>query len=84
MKRNTHSILLEGASTPVADGEVLLAAQQVCSRLGGISLMTLWRWLGSDVVQFPQPTLRINNRRYWSAESIRHWLSARREQEIGA
>ena len=84
MNRKSCSVLPEGTPMPAGDDEVLLAAAQVCSRLGGVSLMTLWRWLGSDVVQFPQPTLRINNRRYWSAESIRHWLSARREQEIGA
>jgi predicted DNA-binding transcriptional regulator AlpA len=65
-------------TTPVGDDEVLLAAQQVCSQLRGISLMTLWRWLHSDVVQFPQPTVRINSRRYWSAGSIRRWLSDRR------
>lgn len=83
MTRKPCSVLSEGTPTPIAD-DVLLGAQQVCSRLGGISLMTLWRWLGSDLVQFPQPTLRINNRRYWSAESIRRWLSDRRAQEIRA
>jgi predicted DNA-binding transcriptional regulator AlpA len=84
MIRKACSALPHETSTPLADDEVLLAAQQVCSRLGGISLMTLWRWLGSDVVQFPQPTVRINNRRYWSSSSIRRWLADRRAQEITA
>jgi predicted DNA-binding transcriptional regulator AlpA len=74
-----HHRLLEvqGASlTPVtAEDDVLLTAQQVCARLGGISSMTLWRWLGSDTVQFPQPTLRVNKRRFWSAGTIRRWLA---------
>src|SRR5262249_17197390 len=50
--------LPEGTPMPAGDDEVLLAAQQVCSRLGGISLMTLGRWLSSDVVRFPQPIPR--------------------------
>jgi predicted DNA-binding transcriptional regulator AlpA len=58
-----------------ADDEVLLTAQQVRERLGGISSMTLWRWLGSDTVRFPQPTMRVNKRRFWSAGSIRRWLA---------
>jgi predicted DNA-binding transcriptional regulator AlpA len=63
---------------PIAtDDEVLLTAQQVCTRLGGISQMTLWRWLGSDAVRFPQPTMRVNKRRFWSAGSIRRWLAER-------
>jgi predicted DNA-binding transcriptional regulator AlpA len=74
----------EGTPAPIVDDEVLLAALQVRMWLGGISQMTLWRWLGSDVVQFPQPTVRINNRRYWSAGSVRRWLSDRRSQGIAA
>jgi predicted DNA-binding transcriptional regulator AlpA len=66
------------------DDEVLLTAQQVCKRLGGISQMTLWRWLGSDVVRFPQPTMRVNKRRYWSAGSIRRWLAERQLEGLAA
>jgi predicted DNA-binding transcriptional regulator AlpA len=69
---------------PTADDEVLLTAQQVCARLGGISTMTLWRWLSGDGVGFPQPTLRINKRRYWSAGSIRRWLAERCSTELAA
>jgi predicted DNA-binding transcriptional regulator AlpA len=63
---------------PSADEDTLLTAQQVCTKLGGISTMTLWRWLASDRVKFPPPTLRINARRYWSAGSIRCWLAEHR------
>ena len=45
---------------PAADDGVLLTARQVCAKLGGISSMTLWRWLGSETLRFPQPTARIN------------------------
>jgi predicted DNA-binding transcriptional regulator AlpA len=66
------------------DDEVLLTAQQVCARFGGISQMTLWRWLGSDVVRFPQPTMRVNKRRFWSAGSIRRWLAERSSEGLAA
>jgi predicted DNA-binding transcriptional regulator AlpA len=65
------------AGGPAGGDEVLLTAQQVCARLGGISTMTLWRWLSSDAVRFPQPTVRLNKRRYWQAGSIRRWLAER-------
>jgi predicted DNA-binding transcriptional regulator AlpA len=68
---------------PAADDGVLLTAQQVCARLGGISTMTLWRWVSSDVVRFPQPTLRLNGRRYWQAGTIHSWLSER-SSEVSA
>jgi predicted DNA-binding transcriptional regulator AlpA len=64
-----------------ADDEVFLTARQVCKQLGGISLMTLWRWLDSDAVRFPPPTMRIKQRRYWSAISIRRWLAERAAEE---
>lgn len=61
---------------PIAgDDEILLTAQQICAKFGGISQMTLWRWLDSDVVRFPKPTLRVNKRRFWSTESIRRWMA---------
>jgi predicted DNA-binding transcriptional regulator AlpA len=77
------SELREASLAPVvADDEVLLTAQQVCARLGGISSMALWRWLGSDVVRFPQPTMRVNKRRFWAAGSIRRWLAERRSEGV--
>ena len=73
-----------GKMSLVPDDEVLLAARQVCAKLGSISLMTLHRWLGSDVVRFPQATAWINNGRYWSAGTIRRWLAERGSKEIAA
>lgn len=66
------------------DDEVLLTAQQVCARLGGISQMTLWRWLGSDAVRFPKPTMRVNKRRFWSAGVIRRWMAEHSSEELAA
>lgn len=67
---------------PAADDDVLLTARQVCAKLGGISSMTLWRWLGSDTLRFPQPTARINKRRFWSVGVIRRWLAERGSEVV--
>jgi predicted DNA-binding transcriptional regulator AlpA len=69
---------------PARDDDVLLTARQVCTKLGGISSMTLWRWLGSETVRFPQPTARINNRRFWSVGVIRRWLAERSSEGVAA
>lgn len=34
---------------------------------------TLARWLENPSVQFPQPALHINNRRYWRMADILDW-----------
>lgn len=65
-----------------ADDETLLTAKQICARFGGISQMTLWRWLGSDVVRFPKPILCVNKRRFWSTESIRRWMAERSSEGL--
>ena len=50
-------------------GRVYLTARQVCSRYGGISDMTLWRWLRDPDLNFPPPLL-IQGRRYFSEASL--------------
>ncbi len=42
----------------------LLSAKQTRERYGGISDMTLWRWLRDPDLGFPQPTY-INGRRFF-------------------
>jgi predicted DNA-binding transcriptional regulator AlpA len=41
-----------------------LTARQVKARYGGISDMSLWRWLRDENLGFPQPLI-INGRRFW-------------------
>lgn len=36
---------------------------------GGVSGMTLWRWLHDESLGFPKPTV-IRNRRYWDASEV--------------
>lgn len=41
-----------------------LNARQVRDRYAGISEMSLWRWVNSPDVGFPQP-IKISNRNFW-------------------
>lgn len=54
----------------------LTPATAVRQTLGGVSSMTLWRWLKDEEMNFPKP-LFINGRRYWRAADIAAWLEAR-------
>ena len=47
--------------------ETLIPARAVRDRFGGISSMTLWRWVQKDIL--PEPT-KINGRNYWNASDI--------------
>jgi len=80
MHPREYSKLQRSTRVPIAgEDEVLLTAQQVCTWLGGISQMTLWRWLGS-----PQPIMPVNKRRFWSIGSIRRWLAKRSSEGLAA
>ena len=47
--------------------------RQMC---GGISDMTLWRWLDNPELDFPRPVY-IGRRRFWREAEIIAWLEAR-------
>ena len=48
---------------------VYLTAPQVRARYGGISDMTLWRWLADPKLSFPRPVI-INQRRYFPTKRL--------------
>ena len=48
---------------------------------GGISDMTLWRWLHDEDLDFPKP-IYIGRRRYWKEGEIVSWLEDRAALEI--
>jgi len=50
----------------------LIPARTVRAELGGISDMTLWRWLHRPELGFPQPIF-IARRRYWRRADIETW-----------
>lgn len=54
----------------------LLTAAAVRDTLGGVSDMTLWRWLNDPEMDFPKP-IRIARRRYWRETDVDAWVEAR-------
>jgi predicted DNA-binding transcriptional regulator AlpA len=56
---------------------VYLTATQVRARYGGVSDMTLWRWLRDKDLCFPKPC-RINRLRYWKDSELTEWERTRR------
>jgi predicted DNA-binding transcriptional regulator AlpA len=56
--------------------ETLMTAAQVRAEFGGISDMTLWRWLKDEELDFPQPIV-INGRRYFYEQKVREFKRAR-------
>ena len=60
----------------------LISARTVRAELGGISDMTLWRWLQRADLGFPQP-IYIARRRYWRRADIEAWKSALSGQATG-
>lgn len=53
--------------------ESYLTAKQVCARLGGISDMTLWRYLNSQDVGFPKPVY-VRRRRLFREADVAEWI----------
>ena len=51
-------------------GDDLVPDPQVADEFN-VSLMTLWRWTRDPIIQFPQPDLVINNRKYWKRGTLR-------------
>lgn len=56
----------------------LLTAAAVRDALGGVSDMTLWRWLNDPALNFPKP-IYIARRRYWKEADVSEWLDAQAE-----
>ena len=60
-----------------------IPARIVCDMCGGVSDMTLHRWLKDPEKAFPRP-IYIGKRRYWREAEIIAWLDARPEQRGAA
>ena len=63
---NTHQPI-------AADDDDLIAASIVKRENGGVSDMTLWRWMRNPRIQFPPPDLVLNGRRYWKRRTLRQY-----------
>ena len=71
----------ESQSISVSAASVLhpgrrIQAAEVRMICGGVSDMTLWRWLNDPDLGFPGPSY-IGRRRYWREAEILAWLDAR-------
>ena len=54
----------------------LISAKTVRHLCGGISDMTVWRWLHSPALDFPPPVY-IRKRRFWREADILAWIESR-------
>lgn len=53
----------------------LMTANKVRDTLGGVSDMTLWRFIKDPVKSFPTP-IYIGRRRYWREKEVAAWIDA--------
>jgi predicted DNA-binding transcriptional regulator AlpA len=60
--------------------EKRIPAATVRELCGGISDMSLWRWLDSPTMNFPKP-IRVQRRRYWKEAEVIAWLEAQTATE---
>ena len=60
----------------------LITASAVRAMLGGVSDMSLWRWLADPTLDFPRP-IRIASRRYWREAEIIAWIDMRAAARAG-
>ncbi len=54
----------------------LIKAATVREICGGVSDMSLWRWLNDPALNFPKP-IKIQTRRYWRETDVAEWLECR-------
>ena len=50
-----------------------IPASAVRNLCGGVSDMTLWRWLNNSQLDFPKPIV-IGRRRYWREVEVIAWI----------
>jgi predicted DNA-binding transcriptional regulator AlpA len=56
----------------------LIPAAIVRDLCGGISDMSLWRWLNDPALNFPRP-IYISRRRYWRQVDVLAWVEIQAE-----
>ncbi|WP_103728948.1 AlpA family transcriptional regulator [Novosphingobium sp. HII-3] len=59
-----------------ASAPAMLTAKQVCEICGGVTDMTLHRWLKDERLGFPKP-FYVLTRRYFDAADVRAWWADR-------
>lgn len=67
------------ASRPAPENFRHISAKDVRDLCGGVSDMSLWRWLNDPEMNFPKPVY-IGKRRYWQEAEIIAWLQAQQAE----
>ena len=75
--RNRHQHAQAAVSQAVYEAvkDRRITSASVYVLCGGISQMTLWRWMQDPQLGFPEP-IYIGRRRYWRESEILEWLDA--------
>lgn len=60
-----------------------IPAHDVRHLCGGVSDMTLWRWLHREDLDFPRP-IYIGKRRYWKEAEVLVWLESQAQTQTTA
>jgi predicted DNA-binding transcriptional regulator AlpA len=63
---------------PLGSPDDLLTTGAVCACVGGISVMSLWRWHRD--LGFPAPDLIIARRKFWRRGTIQGWIAAQADK----
>ncbi len=74
-----HSLTAAAAIAAAQHPDKRIPSNTVRDLCGGVSDMTLWRWLGNPAMNFPQP-IYIARRRYWKEADVLVWLDAQASQ----
>ncbi|PTE12716.1 transcriptional regulator [Fuscovulum blasticum DSM 2131] len=54
----------------------LVNSKSVMQRLGGISRVSLWRYVNDPDLDFPQPIV-VRTRRFWKEDDLAKWVDSR-------
>ena len=58
------------------EAPTLIPIGEVCSMLGGITSMSVYRWLNDPRMEFPRPHY-LGRIRYWDRAEIIEWIRSR-------
>ena len=79
----SHAEKVADIRHPHYDDRRLITAAAVRDLCGGVSEMSLWRWLQDDAMAFPKPVV-IARRRYWREAEVLAWVDARTGGKVPA
>lgn len=73
-------VVVDDGETASHHSERYIPPAAVRDLCGGISDMTLWRWLRNPELGFPKP-IKVMSRRFWREADVLSWLASRSEAD---